>query len=194
MRKQIVPFSTLILLAGLALPTQSALGKSSREGDRLQDRIRVVGHIPLSDTTIARLVLTEHYGLDYVYAEHADGRDVTVMDVTDPSAPSVVSEIVYPAIGKANDLLAVAGTAALVTGAAPAYSKPGVRSVSIVSFADPAHPKVTREFTGVSAIGRDSARGLVFLANADGIWILQERFSDDPTLDKAYENYVLYYH
>ena len=69
---------------------------------------------------------------------------------------------------------------------------PEPETVQIISFADPAHPTVTREFNGVTAIGRDNQRGLVFLANSDGIWILREHLAEDPTVVQAYTDYVLY--
>jgi hypothetical protein len=64
--------------------------------------------------------------------------------------------------------------------------------VRIISFADFERPKVTREFAAVTAIGRDEERGLVFLANPEGIWILKEQAAEDPAVEAAYANYVLY--
>ena len=46
-----------------------------------------------------------------------------------------------------------------------------------------------REFTGVTAITRDEHRGLVFLADGSGIWILQQKLAMDPEVEKAYANY-----
>jgi hypothetical protein len=63
-----------------------------------------------------------------------------------------------------------------------------------MDFSDPRNPKVAREFTGVTAMSRDDRRGLIFVANADGIWILQQHLALDPEVEKAYANYVLYSH
>jgi len=43
-------------------------------------------------------------------------------------------------------------------------------------------------------MSKDGGRGLIFVANADGIWILQQHLAQDPEVQKAYENYVLYSH
>jgi hypothetical protein len=43
-------------------------------------------------------------------------------------------------------------------------------------------------------MSRDDRRGLIFVANADGIWILQQHLALDPEVEKAYANYVLYSH
>jgi hypothetical protein len=32
-----------------------------------------------------------------------------------------------------------------------------------------------------------------FVANGEGIWILQQHLAEDPEVEKAYENYVRYY-
>lgn len=61
-----------------------------------------------------------------------------------------------------------------------------------MDFSDPQNPKVARVFAGVTAMSRDQGRGLIFVANADGIWILQQRLAQDPEVEKAYANYVLY--
>ena len=63
-----------------------------------------------------------------------------------------------------------------------------------MDFSDLLHPKVAREFAGVTAISRDQGRGLIFLANPEGIWILHQTFAEDPEVEKAYANYVLYSH
>ena len=51
-----------------------------------------------------------------------------------------------------------------------------------------------REFTGVSAMSRDDRRGLIFVANSEGIWILQQRLAMDPEVMKEYDRTLLYAH
>ena len=45
-------------------------------------------------------------------------------------------------------------------------------SVRLLDVSDPAHPRTVQMFDGVTSIVRDDARNLIYLANADGIWIL----------------------
>jgi hypothetical protein len=61
----------------------------------------------------------------------------------------------------------------------------------IMSFADPAHPASKQEFLDVSAVLRDGNRGLIFLANPQGIWILQEKLALDPAFEKEWEHTAL---
>ena len=58
-----------------------------------------------------------------------------------------------------------------------------------MDFSDPLQPKITREFTGVTATGQDRTRGLIFIANGDGIWILHQRVGVDPAVEKEYDRY-----
>lgn len=68
------------------------------------------------------------------------------------------------------------------------------QTIRIMNFSDPQHPVVDREFAGVTAISRDEGRGLIFIANPQGVWILRQRLAEDPEVEKAYEQRVLYDH
>lgn len=182
------------LIAGLAAlsPLAVAGGAGSGKAQALpEDAIQVVGHIALPAGSITALTPTRHFSSDYVYAEYATGRKVVILDVTNPVKPSVVSDLAYPVNGSPSVVVAAAGTTALAIGNRRS-SAAGAQTVRIVSFADAEHPKVLREFTGVTAIGRDSSRGLTFLAGPAGVWILQDRLAEDPALEAAYANHVMY--
>jgi len=194
MRIRFVPLSALLLVAGIATPTHSLQAKDVTEAKLPQDRIEVKGHFPLANDRVERLLPTQHYSRYYLYAEYAGGKGATVIDITDAATPTLVANVRYAAKGQPGDLLTLAGTAALVAGRAPERSIEFPQSIRIMNFADPAHPKVAHEFTGVTATGRDAQRGLVFLANGDGIWILHERLAEDPALLSAYAHHVLYDH
>jgi hypothetical protein len=144
---------------------------------------------------VRRFFSTQHYSSHYVYAERDPGKSLTLIDVTKADSPAVLADVSYPSNGGSDSLTLVAGTAALVTSeaAAPAPAAPP-QTVRIMDFSDPQSPKVAREFTGVTAMSRDDGRGLIFVANQDGIWILQRHFALDPEVEKAYANYVLYSH
>jgi hypothetical protein len=156
-----------------------------------QDEIQVVGHLPLTGGPVTKFMVTQHYSSTYLYAEHETGANITLVDVTNINKPVVLADVAYPAGGGSGSLFAVAGTAALVTepqsASVPASPAQNIR---IMDFSDPQRPKVAREFAGVTAITRD--HGLVFLADADGIWILRETLAEDPEVEKAYAHQVLY--
>jgi hypothetical protein len=160
-----------------------------------KDEIEVVGHIPLTNGPVRRFLATQHFSSYYLYAERDPGQATTLIDVTKTNQPSVLADVAYAPNSGSDSLTLVAGTAALVSSepAAPAAAR-APQTIRVMDFSDPKNPKVAREFTGVTAMSRDGGRGLIFVANADGIWILQQHFAEDPEVQKAYENYVLYSH
>ena len=56
-------------------------------------------------------------------------------------------------------------------------------------FADPLHPTVKQEFEGVTAMAQDDKRGLIFLANDAGIWILRQHYALSPE-DEAFQKEI----
>lgn len=160
-----------------------------------QDAIDVVGHIASAGGPVTRFLSTQHYSSDYLYAEHEAGKGVTLIDVTDIAKPKVLSDVTYASGGGEDGVFAVAGTAALVTEQpGTAAPSPAPQTIRIMDFSDPQHPSVAREFTGVTAISRDDSRGLIFLANPDGIWILRQSLALDPEVEREYAHHVLYDH
>lgn len=159
-----------------------------------QDAIEVVGHIPLAKGAITGFIPTQHYSSYYLYVEHDGGKKFTLVDVTKATRPAVLADVSTPSsAGAPSSFFAVAGTAALVTeqhGATAA--PPAAQTVRIMDFSDPQHPNVAREFTGVTTISRDERRGLIFLANPDGLWILHQSFAMDPEVEREYAHRVLY--
>jgi hypothetical protein len=158
-----------------------------------KDEIEVVGHIPLTNGPVRRFLATQHFSSYYLYAERGPGQAATLIDITKTDQPAVLADVAYAPNAGSDSLTLVAGTAALVSSepAAPAIAQPP-QTVRIMDFSDPKNPKVAREFTGVTAMSRDNGRGLIFVANADGIWILRQHFAEDPEVQRAYEDYVIY--
>ena len=184
-----------MLFGIIVLPcaAQSKTKKSKPTPKEPQDEIAVVGHISLTDGPVRRFMTTQHYSSYYLYAERDAGKSVTLIDVTKVARPSVLADVAYPFDGGSGSLFAVAGTAALVTDEHGGPAQASIpQTIRIMDFSDPQHPKVAREFAGVTAMSRDDRRGLIFVANTEGIWILHQTLAEDPEVEKAYANYVLY--
>jgi hypothetical protein len=191
-----VKSSSALLLIGLciAVPGANAKDKKSKPTAAPKDEIQVVGHVDLSGGSITNFFVTQHYSSSYLYAERGPGKPALLLDISKPDKPLVLGDMAYPS-SDAGSLTLVAGTAALV-GAAPTSTQASSglpQTIRVMDFSDPRNPKVAREFTGVTAMTRDEHRGLVFLADGSGIWILQQKLATDPEVEKAYANYVLYY-
>jgi hypothetical protein len=163
-----------------------------------QDAIEVIAHIPLKAGSVRRFLATEHLSSRYLYVEYDAGANMTLIDVTKPGQPAVLTEVAYPMAPGHDSLVLVSGTTALVTSdgvSPPAAQQPAAQqTIRILDLSDPQHPKVAREFTGVTAINRDDGRGLIYLANSEGVWILHQNRAQDPDLEKAYAHHVLYDH
>jgi hypothetical protein len=181
--------STLVIALVLFAGTLNAKDKHPKPP--AQDEIEVVAHIPVNGNPVNRFLTTQHYRRNYLYAERESGKTVTLLDITNVNHPAVIAEMTEPA-GSTDNLVAVTGNAALVSVAAK-QSKTELepQTFRIMSFADPLHPTVEKEFKAVTAMARDDKRGLIFLANADGIWILQQQFAPDPEAEKEWEHMML---
>jgi hypothetical protein len=196
MRKQYCRLSSIFLVGMLVCGSAvQAKDKTKVPPAQPKDEIQVVGHIPLIGGPVTRFQSTQHYSSYYLYAEHDAGKSVTLIDVTKVARPVVLTDVSNAPGGGSESLLVVAGTAALVNSepGAPAVAATAPQTLKIMDFSDPAHPTVAREFAGVTAIGRSEARGLIFVANSEGIWILQQHLAEDPEMVKAYDNYIRYY-
>jgi hypothetical protein len=188
-----VPMRFVAIICVALVISLSAKDKKPKKVQPAQDAIEVVAHIPLTTGPVRRFLATDHYSSHYLYAEHDAGSSVTLIDISKPSQPAVLAEVAYPAAGSRDNLVVVSGTSALsATSGAPQPSAP--QTIRILDFSDPQHPKVAREFVGVTAIDRDDKRGLIFLANAEGVWLLHQSRAEDPEIEKAYAHHVIYDH
>lgn len=166
--------------------------KNKKPRDDPKDQIEVVGHVALASSAVKRVIPTQHYSSYYLYAEHADGK-LTLIDVTKETEPVVLGDVTSAPNAASGSLAAVAGTAALVSsGPAPASADEAPQTLTIMDLSDPKNPKIARQFTGVTAVSKEGGRGLIFLANADGLWILRRHFAEDPEVERAYQDYVIY--
>ena len=147
---------------------------------------------------VTHLTLTQHGSHEYLYAEHASQHTLTLIDVTDPAHPREVTSTDLTATAGSATLLAATGEAVLVASpTSPAPSEAGAvagQTVSIVSMADSMRPQVVRQFKGVTVVKSDERRGLVYLVNTEGIWILKRNWALDPDVEQRYAHEVLYNH
>ena len=187
------PVIAILLLTGVFASLYGKDKNPKKQDDPSQDKITVVAHIPLTGGPVTRFIPTQHYDRSYVYAEHESGRSLTLIDVTNAKHPAVLGEMAYPDGSASVSLLTANGTVALVADSPTSATKPGApQTLRIMDFSDPLHPIVAQEFKGITATTRDTVKNLILLANADGIWILQQHFGEDPAVVKSYAYKVWY--
>ena len=106
--------------------------------------------------------------------------------MTDPAKPRFDKQFKLPEPLDSVNLEALVGSTALLAGQS---SQPAAtvtpRSISIVSFADPANPRLVRQFANVTAIRVDPERGLIYLVNSDGLWVLRQHPARNLDLERA---------
>ncbi len=136
--------------------------------------------------------MTRHYSRSYLYLEHASHL-VTLVDVTDAQHPTVLANLDLPAT-QSGTVLTAAGETALISSASSGPGAVSEKTMTIVSFADHAHPQTIRQFNKVTSTGVDDSRGLVFVSNDEGLWILHRNPAEDPEVQERYAHEVLYNH
>jgi hypothetical protein len=178
----------LIMLGAALLGSASLMAAPERRGPATEsDRIEVIAHLSLLGGPIVHIASDAHWGKNYLYLDQGAARPVKIIDVTNPGAPKAAGQLEIPKPEASGDVEAVVGTAALVTSST---SAPTSQTVTILSFSDSEHPKVEREFSGVTALLR--AGSYVYLANADGLFVLKMQPAEDVQLNEQYKQYVLY--
>ena len=150
------------------------------------DSIDVVGHLAIQSGAIAAIRISEHWKRNYVELQDPLHRTLTIVDVTNPGKPRLDRQFAVPeALDHANLEVLVGSTALLTDQSSQSTATVTPRSVSIVSFADPANPRVVQQFAHVTAIRADPARGLIYLVNSDGLWVLQQHPAPNLDLERA---------
>lgn len=169
----------MILSAGvMAVSCPGIAAKPNNKTKPTEVPAKVIAHLPLQEAAGGEMLLQKKGDKHYLYVQKASRQGFTVIDVTKPEVPSLLS-------GSASSNNATAGKLELVgpdVGIAEVRDqnvKGVIRStdnptetVKILDLSDPAHPKVLQTFTGVTSVLQDPDRGLIYLANNEGLWIL----------------------
>src|ERR1700722_2196312 len=139
---------------------------------------KVIAHLALKDAPGNEMLLQSKGDKQYLYVQKASKQGFTVIDVTKPVLPTLVNQSDKSGDAAAGKLEIVGPDVGLAE--LPDKNSKGViwnsdsptETVKILDLSDPAHPKVLQTFTGVTSILQDPSRGLIYLANNDGLWIL----------------------
>ena len=164
-KKAIVILCAVVLLA-LA---PSAFAKKPEKSARAAS---VIAHLPLEGAVASRMYLQSQGEKRYLYVDQGTDQGYTVVDITKPAQPSVVNRV---ASGKLQIMGSNVALAEAPDSKTVAQSHaPTTESVTVLDTSDPANPKTVQTFKGVTSVLQDSSRGLIFLTNNDGLWILQQ--------------------
>lgn len=185
--RNVIPFSFLSGALLLAAPILAAKGGETTPGS---DHIDVIAHFSLSGGPVVQLSSGVHWRRNYLYLSHGSGNPVTILDVTDPTTPKPSGTLDLPKQQADGNVSAAVGSAVLVSSSTAA---PVPQTVTILSFADAEHPQVVQQFSQVTSMLKDPSRGLIYLTNPQGLWVLRLDPATDLQLQKDYDHYLRYY-
>jgi hypothetical protein len=138
----------------------------------------VIAHLQLDGGAATRMFLMEKNGKDYLYVGGGSASGVCILDVTKPAVPRKIEKFAGVGSARAADFQLVGDTLAVTSWSGEATgnsSDVAARSVTIVNTTDPANPKPIQTFSGVTSVVADNARGLIYLSNGEGLWVVRAK-------------------
>ena len=169
--------SVIFMAVGLAMTSPVSVGNTKPT----EVPARVIGHIALLEAPGSEMLLQTKGDKQYLYVQRASKQGFTIVDVSKPGTPSVVNKT-SAASASSDDTagkLEMAGPDVALAEVPDRNSKGVLRStdnptetVKVLDLTDPAHPKVLQTFKGVTSTLQDPGRGLIYLANNEGLWVL----------------------
>jgi hypothetical protein len=177
-KRKVGHFGLVLAVVLIALPALSVAGDFYTS----YQQARVIGHVPLTGAAAIGMFLQQQGRKDYLYVQQPGQQGFTVVDVSKPKHPKVLDHVARQDITVLGSGLAITQAPATSSDKGSALSSEGSRGrgsapqqVRVLDVSNPAHPKTVQTFDGVTSIVPDNGRGLVYLANANGIWILSHQ-------------------
>lgn len=153
----------------------------------------VVAHVPLgSGATSQMFTRRDNKGRLYLYALHANGEAVSVVDITNATKPQLITQVPYPSPTGYGNIQTIGVNTALVETVDQPPAAPialPAKNLALLDISNPAAPNITLKFAGVTAVSRDDSRGLLFIANSEGLWVVHHFEPPDPGV-VAWEAFV----
>jgi hypothetical protein len=139
---------------------------------------QVLAHVVLREAPGNEMLLQKRGDKQYLYLQKASKKGFMVIDVTKPSIPNLLEVGARSNEATAGNLELTGGDVAIAK--VPDRNSKGVirstdnptETVKILDLSDPEHPQVLQTFAGVTSVLTDPGRGLIYLANNDGLWVL----------------------
>jgi hypothetical protein len=178
---QSLGFLAIIAAVLLAAPVLAAPG----DFYTAHKQAKVIAHLPLSGSAPTEMFLEQQGRKHYLYVQQSGKQGFTVVDVSKPKKPKVITNVAQQRIDAVGSALAITQAPAKSDhdsamagegsrgGGSARESAP--QSVKVLDVSDPAHPRTVQTFNGVTSIVTDNARNLVYVANGDGIWVLSHQ-------------------
>jgi hypothetical protein len=182
----------LISVVSLSIAPGYAKSKEKKEGkDQPENKavgIYVIGHLPLPETTVSGIAPASDPSRQLLQLTDTVRGTLTVVNVAQPSRPQLLEQSKLPGeLAHANIQARIGDTALLTVSQTDSPGHADPRSLTLVSFADPSNPKTVQTFEGVTAVWSDRDRELIYLSNADGLWVLQVYSAADKRAEEQFD-------
>jgi hypothetical protein len=176
-----------VMLFAIGIAAAPSMFAKPKEKKAAVLNLGVISHLQLDGGAATRMFLMEKNGKDYLYVGGGSASGVCILDVTKPAAPRKIEKFAGAGSAQAADFQLVGDTLAVTSRTGEASgSSPDVtgRSVTILNTTDPANPQPIQTFSGVTSVVTDNARGLIYLSNGEGLWVVQAKQpqKDDTSL------------
>ena len=154
-------------------PSTQAAPNSNKNAD---GPANVVAHVEITGGPVTRMLLLKKSGKEYLVLGLDSAAHAVAVDVTEPNQPRTLDAVAGTAGAPASELKVVADTLTL-------FGTSGAESSASAA------PKEIRALPGVTAFVKDKAHGLIYAANASGLWIVKtKRQADDEAQFYGYAN------
>jgi len=178
----------MVVLAFFAVFVALSLAKDEPPKKPTDVPATVIAHLPLPQATGNQMLLQKEEGKQYLYVQQASKQGFMVVDVSKPEKPNLLKRTAQSTQATAGSLEMVTPQVAIAE--APekkpttlTSSSHPTETVRVLDLSDPRNPKTIQEFNGVTSMLPDGGRGLIFLTNNEGLWIL--RYSRASLLEPA---------
>ena len=140
-------------------PALHATPKSDKAADKPAN---VVAHVQLSSGPVTRMLLVKKNGKEYLLLGLDSPTSITILDVSNPDQPRTIDTASGATGAPSAEVKLIADTLALF----------GSSDAGTVSSSN---SKEMRSFSGVTASMKDKSRGLIYVTNGDGLWIIKTK-------------------
>jgi hypothetical protein len=138
----------------------------------------VIAHLPLPQATGSQMLLQKDNAKQYLYVQQAGKQGFMIVDVSRPEKPSLLKRTTESNQSTTGNLQMVSPEVAIAE--APektpttltSQSRP-TETVRVLDLSDPRNPKTLETFNKVTSFLPDGGRGLIYLTNNEGLWILR---------------------
>lgn len=139
----------------------------------------VIAHLALSSPPGNQMVLQRIADKQYLYIQESGKQGFMIVNVTKPMFPSFVNRQAKATDGATGNLqfmgsdLGVAQVPDTSAKGTIQSSPSTTETVKLLDLTDPEHPKTLQTFKNVTSLLGDGGRGIIYLANDEGLWVLK---------------------